>query len=286
MFRYLRLLTVLATILPLLAAGLQAQELMGSAAPPRGVGDVGIDQKLNEQVPLDLQFRDESGRTVTLGEYFHKRPVVLALVYYECPMLCTLILNGMLSAFRTLAFNPGEEFEIVTVSIDPRETPELAADKKAEYLAGYGRPGAEQGWHFLTGEEHNIRQLADAVGFRYFYDPQTQEYGHASAIMVATPSGRLARYFYGIEYSARDLRLSLVEASNNRIGSPVDQILLYCFHYDPMTGKYGLVIRNLLRLGGALTLLMIGGFVTVMLMRDRSRGRMKEQAARQATDGH
>jgi protein SCO1 len=279
MFQRFRFLTVFAVIFAFLMAGVQAQELMGSAAPPMGLSEVGIDQKLNEQIPLDLQFRDESGRIVSLNDYFHKRPVIVALVYYECPMLCTLILNGMLSAFRTLAFNPGEEFEVVTVSIDPRETPELAAAKKAEYLSGYGRPGAEQGWHFLTGEEASIRQLADAVGYRYFYDPQTQEYGHASAIMVATPSGRLARYFYGIEYSARDLRLSLVEASNNRIGSPVDQILLYCFHYDPMTGKYGLVIRNLLRLGGAATLLLIGGFITVMLIRDRSRGRIKEQAA-------
>jgi protein SCO1 len=277
MLRFMRFMAVLATISSCLFVGIQAQQIMGSAAPPVGIGEVGIDQKLNEQIPLHLQFRDDSGRVVTLKEYFNKRPVVLALVYYECPMLCTLILNGMLTSFRALAFNPGEEFEIITVSIDPRETPELAAAKKAEYLAGYGRPGAEQGWHFLTGEEENIRQLADAVGFRYFYDTKTEEYGHASAIMVATPSGRLARYFYGIEYSTRDLRLSLVEASNNRIGSPVDQILLYCFHYDPMTGKYGLVIRNLLRLGGAITLLMIGGFITVMLMRDRARGRMKEQ---------
>ncbi|RPJ55083.1 MAG: SCO family protein [Acidobacteria bacterium] len=246
-----------------------AQDLSASTQP-YPLTSVGIDQKLNSQVPLDLRFRDESGKQVRLGDFFGKKPVVLSLVYYECPMLCTLVLNGMLTSFKVLSFDIGKEFEVVTVSFNPRETAQLAAAKKESYLRRYDRPSAERGWHFLTGDEDQIAKLADAVGFRYAYDPKTEQYAHASAIMVLTPKGHVARYHYGIEYAPRDLRLSLVEASANKIGSPVDQVLLYCFHYDPLTGKYGLVIRNVLRLSGIATLVVLGGFIFLMLRRERA----------------
>ncbi|RPJ81751.1 MAG: SCO family protein [Acidobacteria bacterium] len=245
------------------------QDLTASTQP-YPLTSVGIDQKLNSQVPLDLKFRDESGKQVRLGDFFGKKPVVLSLVYYECPMLCTLVLNGMLTSFKVLSFDVGKEFEVVTVSFNPRETAQLAAAKKQSYLKRYGRPSSEKGWHFLTGDEDQIAKLADAVGFRYAYDPKTEQYAHASAIMVLTPKGHVARYHYGIEYAPRDLRLSLVEASANKIGSPVDQVLLYCFHYDPLTGKYGLVIRNVLRLSGIVTLVVLGGFIFLMLRRERA----------------
>ena len=225
---------------------------------PKALNNVGIDQKLNEQVPLDLVFRDESGREVRLAEYFnHGRPVVIALVYYECPMLCNQVLNGLTGSLKTLSFDVGKEFDVVTVSFDPRETPQLAANKKASYMARYGRPGADQAWHFLTGDQKSIDGLTQAVGFRYAYDTATKQFAHASGIMLATPEGKLARYFYGIEYSPKDLRLSIVEASANKIGSPVDQLLLYCYHYDPTSGKYGLAIMNMVRLGGVITVVGI-----------------------------
>ncbi len=236
---------------------------------PAQVRDVRLEQRLNEVVPLALEFRDENGRTVHLGDYFGSKPVILTLVYYECPMLCTMVLNGTVRTLRTLSFTAGKEFEIVTVSIAPTETPVLAAEKKRLYLQQYGRPAAAAGWHFLTGDEDSIRQLADAVGFRYNYDPDTKLYAHASGLMVLTPEGRLARYFYGLEYPARDLRLALVEASHNRIGNPVDAVLLYCFHYDPTTGKYGLVIMRVLRLAGLATVLLLAGFVWISVRRER-----------------
>jgi protein SCO1/2 len=262
-------IAVAVTMLGLALSSALGQDLP-AGAPPVSLSKVGIDQKLDSQVPLDLQFFDENGKTVRLGDFFGQKPVVLSLVYYECPMLCTLVLNGMVRAFRTLSFNVGDDFEVVTVSFNPRETPALAAAKKAVYLKEYGRPGAGRGWHFLTGREDQIKQLTDAVGYRYVYDPKTGQYAHATGIMVLTPKGRVARYFYGIEYSPRDLRLGLIEATNNRIGSPVDQILLYCVHYDPTTGKYGLVIMNVIRLVGAATVLLIGGFIAVMLLRERA----------------
>lgn len=234
--------------------------------------DIGIDQKLNEQVPLDLEFVDEEGRKVALGEYFGEKPVALALVYYECPMLCTQVLNGLLGSFRALSFGIGEEFEVVTVSIDPGESPELAAAKKKEYVGRYGRHGGSDGWHFLTGSQDQITKLAESVGFRYVYDAETDLYIHGSGIMVLTPTGKLARYVYGIEYSVKDLRLSLVEAADNKIGSAVDQLLLTCYQYDPTTGKYGLVIMNSLRLGGFATVAALAAFVTVMIRRDRRGG--------------
>ena len=237
---------------------------------PKALADAGIDQKLNEQLPLDAVFKNENGESVKLGDYFGKKPVVLSLVYYQCPMLCNQVLNGMVTNFRVLAFQPGQEFEVVTVSFDSRETPALAAAKKktyVDYLPAAKREGASAGWHFLTGDETNIKRLTEAVGFRYRFDSETNQFAHASGIFVATPGGRLARYFYGIEYAPRDLRLGLIEAAENKIGTPVDQLLLYCFHYDPATGKYGAVVMNMVQVGGILTLLAIGAMFFVMRRR-------------------
>ena len=254
-----------------------AQNASTLPGPLKGVG---FDQRLNEQVPLDLLFRDEAGQTVRLGDYIgtaSPRPTILALVYYECPMLCTVVLNGLLGSLRALSFNVGEQFNIVTVSFDPTETPSLAAAKKKEYVKRYGRPGATAGWHFLTGEETAIEQLTQAIGFRYTYDPETEQYIHASGIVVLTPQGKIARYFYGIEYAPRDLRLGLVEASANKIGSPIDQVLLFCYHYDPITGKYGLLIMNVIRVAGFATVLSLGTLIVVMLQRDRRKKREGEE---------
>ena len=237
---------------------------------PKALTGVGIDQKLNEQLPLDLVFRDENGKDVKLGEFFGKKPVLLSLVYYQCPMLCNQVLNGMVTAFKVMAFKPGEEFEVVTVSFDPRETPELAAAKKktyVDYLPEAKRSGAASGWHFLTGDEASIKRITDAVGFRYHFDDATNQFAHASGVFVATSQGKLARYFYGIEYAPRDLRLGLIEAAENKIGSPVDQLLLYCFHYDPETGKYGAAVMNLMRLGGVVTVIGIVGLLLMLRRR-------------------
>jgi protein SCO1/2 len=235
-----------------------------STGLPPVLKKVGIDQKLNEQVPLDLVFKDEQGREVRLGQFFKGKPVVLSLVYYTCPMLCNQILNGMLSSFRQISFNAGEQFEVVNVSFDPHDTPEIAAAKKQTYIKAYNRAGGEAAWHFLTGDEANIRRLADAVGFRYLWDEQTKQFAHASGIMIATPEGKLARYFYGVEYPPRDLRLGLVEASKNRIGTPVDTLMLYCYHYDPATGKYGAVVMNIVRVAGVVTVILIVGLLLVL----------------------
>jgi protein SCO1 len=236
---------------------------------PPGLEHVGIDQRLNEQLPLDLQFKDESGQTVKLGDYFHSgRPVLLNFVYYECPMLCGEVLNGVSAALKVLKFTPGTEFEVVTVSIDPREKPPLAAAKKQTYMARLGRPEAANGWHFLTGEKAQIDALANAAGWHYQFDTKTNQFAHAAGIMLVTPQGKLAQYYYGVEYSARDLRLGIIEASQNRIGSIADQVLLYCYHYDPRTGKYGAVITNIMRAAGALTAVLLGGFLVLMFRRE------------------
>jgi protein SCO1/2 len=240
-----------------------------SQLPPALQG-VGIDQRLGESLPLDVTLRDELGREVRLGDYFGDRPVILALVYYECPMLCTLELNGLLKTIRVVPLTLGKDYQIVTVSFDPGETPALAARKKQEYIEQYRQEGAEHGWHFLTAEQGSIDRLTEAMGFRYKYDPETDLYTHASAIMVATPEGKLSRYFYGVEYSPRDVRLGLVEASQNQIGSFVDQVLLFCFHYDPVQGKYSLVILNGLRAAGIATVLGIFAFLWIMLRRDHA----------------
>ncbi len=257
-------LLCLCLLLTLAADLAQAQNVR-----PAPLRDVGIDQKLNEQLPLNLTFRDETGKPVQLRQYFGQKPVILSLVYYDCPMLCTLVLNGLVRSLRVVPLDVGDQFDVVTVSFDPRETPALAAAKKETYVKRYARAQASQGWHFLTGEEASIQQLTRAVGFRYAYDAKSGEFAHATGIMVLTPTGRLARYFYGIEYSPRDLRLALVEASAHKIGSVVDQLLLFCFHYDPRTGKYSLVVMNVLRVAGMGTLLALGSFLFVMFRRDR-----------------
>ena len=248
----------------LLAAAAVATAEENSAILPPQLRGVGIDQRLNNQVPLDLKFRNESGQTVTLGSYFGKRPVILSLVYYSCPMLCTMAENGLLNALRDVSFNIGEQYEVVTVSIDPTETPEMALGKKAVYAGLYGRPGAKGGWHFLVGDEPSIRTLARAVGFRYNYIPETRQYAHATGIIVLTPQGKVSRYFYGILYPARDIRLALVEASNEKIGNPVDAVLLYCCQYDPNTGKYSVVVSRLLKIAAAVTLLSMGTLIVAL----------------------
>jgi protein SCO1/2 len=238
-----------------------------STGLPKALKNVGIDQRLNEQIPLDAVFKDEQGREVRLGQFLNGKPVVLSLVYYTCPMLCNQVLNGMLGSFRQVSFNMGEQYDVVTVSFDPRETPDLAAAKKTTYVKAYNRPGAEASWHFLTGDEANIKRLTEAVGFRYAWDEQTKQFAHASGIMVLTPEGKLARYFYGIEYPPRDLRLGLVEASQNKIGTPVDALMLYCYHYDPATGKYGAIVMNIVRLAGGVTVFLIAGLLLVLRRR-------------------
>lgn len=250
------------------------QEPKGLGAPnvkPSILEKVGIDQRLNEQLPLETTFHDESGRTVRLGEYFKEKPVVLALVYYTCPMLCSEVLNGLTSSLKMLQFSAGKEFEVVAISINPHENPADALKKRAGYIQRYHRRGSEIGWHFLTGDEASIQAVAKAAGFRYTWDPKIQQYAHASGIMVVTPQGKLAQYYYGIEYSPRDLRLGLINASENKIGSLVDQLLLYCYHYDPSTGKYSLAILKIVRIAGAATALGLGVLMFVLFRRERQR---------------
>jgi len=236
---------------------------------PGLLSKIRIDQKLDAQVPADLAFVDEQGRPVTLGQYFGKRPLILALVYYECPMLCTQVLNGLTSSLSLIKFNAGQEFDVLAVSFDPGEGPGLARDKKKSYMERYKRPGAEGGFHFLTGKQDAIDRLTDAVGFRYAYDEKIDQYAHAATIIVLTPEGHVSRYFYGIEYMPRDVRLGLVEASQNRIGTMVDQALLLCYHYDPSEGRYGVAIINLIRLIGVLVIAGFGAFVFISLRRER-----------------
>jgi protein SCO1/2 len=238
-------------------------------ALPGALQGVGIDQRLDAQVPLNIDFKDESGRLLPLSTYFEsKKPVVLALVYYRCPMLCTEILNGLEGALKAVSLNPGRDFEVVSVSFDPKDTPEIAAAKKQMYLRRYNRPNTANGWHFLTGDERDIKALTDAVGFHYKYDPATDQFAHASAIMILTPEGHISKYFYGVEYAPRDLRLGLVDASGSKIGTPVDQLLLFCFHYDPKSGKYGALTMNSLRATGAAFVLICGTFLFVAIRRE------------------
>lgn len=230
---------------------------------------VAYDQKLNAQLPLKLVFQDETGQTVQLDDYFGDKPVILVMAYYECPMLCTLVLNGVLNALQELDFNVGDEFNVITVSIDPTETPEMAAAKKGTYIQAYGRAEAAAGWHFLTGEQATIEQLTAAIGFHYVYDPDQEEYAHPTGLVVLTPQGRISRYLYGIEFSPTDLRLGLVEASANKIGSAIDQVLLLCYHYDPATGQYTPAIMNIIRLAGVATTLIIGVSILTTVLRSR-----------------
>lgn len=243
------------------------------------IKQVGIEQRLGEQIPLDLEFVDEHGKTVRLGDYFGQKPVVLTLVYYRCPMLCNQVLNGFLKTSAALPQAIGRDYEVVTVSFDDRETPALAAEKKSSYLKKYRRLGAEEGWHFLTGSKASSERLAEAVGFRYYYDPRTDQFAHASGIMVLTPEGRLSRYFYGIEYPPRDLRLGLVESAAGKIGSLADKILLLCYAYDPMTGKYGLMISWTLKGAGLATLGALGVFLFVNFRREMRMPRLTAATA-------
>ena len=240
---------------------------------PPGLKHVGIEQHLNDQIPPNLTFLDENGKTVRLGDYFGKRPLILNLVYYQCPMLCGEVLSGLESAMRVLKFDVGKDFDVLTVSFDPRETPQMAAAKKAEYLKRYNRPGAEQGWHFLTGQQDSIDALTNAAGFQYEFDPKLGQFAHATAIMILTPEGKIAQYYYGVEYAPKDLRLGLVQASQNKIGNVVDEVLLYCYHYDPDTGKYGAIVNRILKLSGAATILVLGAFLALMFRMGSPRNR-------------
>ena len=248
-------------------------------ARPPILREVGIDQRLGAALPLDAVFRDESGRAARLGEYFGARPVVLVLAYYNCPMLCTEVLNGVVSSLRAISFDAGREYDVVVVSFDPRDQPSDATAKKAAYLGVYKRAGAEKGWHFLTGGPGSIDRLTQSVGFRYKFDENLGQFAHAAAIYVVTAEGRVSRYLFGIEYAPRDVRLALVEASQNRIGTPVDQILLYCYHYDPKVGRYGAVVMNMVKLGGAATVLVLTAFLLLMWRRDRRADALRDRRA-------
>ena len=240
---------------------------------PQVLTQVGIDQHLSEPLPLDAKFKDEQGKDVALGDYLHSgRPVLLAIVYYDCPMLCTQVLNGMTSALGVLKFSAGKEFEVVAVSIDPRETPEIAAAKKKTYIQRYGRAGAENAFHFLTGKQDAITAVTKAAGFRYVWDERSQQFAHASALILVTPEGRIAQYYYGIEYSPKDMRLGMIEASKDKIGNLADQVVLFCYHYDPTTGKYGAMLMNLVRAGGALTVLLLAGFMFISIRHENHAG--------------
>jgi protein SCO1/2 len=252
--------------------GAAAQQMgIPAAALPAMVQGVGIDQNLNGQIPLDLGFKDENGQAVQLGQYFRGKPVVLALVYYECPGLCDMILNGLTHAMEQTSLNVGSDYDVLAVSFNPKETWQLAHAKKANYTEKYNRPGpqTEGGWHFLTGQPDAIKKLTEMVGFRYNYDPISKQFAHASAIMILTPEGKISRYLYGIDYKPRDFRLGLVEASANKIGTTADQILLFCYHYDPTTGKYGMLISQITRALGSATVLALGAFVFIMIRRER-----------------
>ena len=258
-----------AVALLLVAIPAFAQASSGSAKLP---GHVTIAQKLNTQVPFDLQFRDEQGKVVRLGQYFKKgRPVLLNFVYFRCPMLCPMVLEGTTTSLTHLKFNIGDEFDVITVSIDPRDKPVTAARMKEKYVRHYGRLDSAKGWHFLTAHESAVRKLADTVGFQYTYDSSTDQFAHGAALLVLTPDGRTSRYFYGFEYKPRDLRMAIVEASAGKVGTVTDQFLLLCFHYDPATGKYTRNAMLFARAGGVATLLALGGFIGVMFRRERTK---------------
>ena len=247
----------------------------GIMSPPANVRppyleNVGIEQHLDAQVPPDLAFVDDAGHSVKLGDYFGKKPLILNLVYYNCTMLCGEALAGLTGAMKMVKFDVGNEFDVVTVSFNPQETPAIAAAKKKDYVKRYGRPDAASGWHFLTGSAESINALTRAVGFQYQYDAARNQYAHATAIMVLTPQGRISRYFYGVDFPPKDLRMGLVEASQGKIGNSVDQVLLYCYHYDPATGKYGAVVSNMLRLGGGLTILILGGLLFILFRLEKA----------------
>jgi protein SCO1/2 len=253
------------------SAGFKREPGTPASQLPRALREIGFEQNLDRPVPLDTPFRDEMGAAVRLGDYFGKRPVVMVFAYYDCPMLCTMVINGLSSALNVLSLTPGRDFEIVTVSFNPADTPASAAAKKKVYLERYARPGAAASWHFLTGDAPSIERLTKAAGFRYAWDADTRQWAHPSGVIVLTPDGRLARYLFGIEYGPRDLRYAIVEASNGKVGNAADALLLYCYHYDPMTGRYGLAVMRAMRLAGGVTVLALGTFILVMVRKERSR---------------
>jgi protein SCO1/2 len=249
-------------------------EFGASSGLPTALEKVGIEQKLNQQVPLDAVFKDENGREVRLGEYFGKgRPVILALVYYECPMLCNEVLNGLTGSLKSLTFETGKDFDVVAISFDARENdkPELAKNKKESYMKRYGRPNTENGWHFLTGTQSEIDKVTNAVGFNYRWDEQSKQFAHVGGIMVTTPEGKLSRYLYGIDYAPKDIKFALMESAQNKIGNSAEQLMLYCYHYDPATGKYGLSILRVMRLGGVVTLIGLGTMFFVFWRKGKKR---------------
>ena len=264
----------------MLAVALLSAMAVAQVPPPPDVGtasnnrpvvldQVKFEQHLNDQLPLDTVFQDDTGRTVKLGDLFGKRPVILVFNYYSCPMLCSQVLNGLTATLASMKFTVGKEFDVVAISIDPRETAAMAADAKSHYTFRYGRKGSESGWHFLVGDQKNITAAASAAGFKYAWDDRSKQFAHPSGIIVVTPQGRLAQYYYGIEFSARDLRLATIESSQEHIGTVIDSVTLFCYHYDPATGKYGAVVMNMLRAGAVLTLALVGGMMFVLLRRER-----------------
>lgn len=281
-----RMLCVCVALLfsALFASPARTQDLL-SPAPSTDLGlppqlhDVGFRPVLNAPLPLDAQFRDEDGKAVRLGDYFHGKPVILVPVYYRCPLLCSQTLQGVVGSLKMLSFNPGQEFEVVVMSFDPRETPNMALTKKQDVLSHYRRPGTDAGWHFLTGDQADIRRVTDAARFYFVWDAQSNMWAHASGVLIATPEGRISRYFYGIEYSPRDVRWGLIEASHDRIGTPVDQVLLFCYHYNPATGKYGALVERMLRIGGTLTLLGLALLIYVCIRKARHAQQLKASGA-------
>ena len=249
-----------------LSAAVSAQPAVPPGAPTK---DVGFDQRLGETVPLELAFKDETGRDVKLGDYFGKKPVLLSLVYFGCPMLCGMATEGLVRSLKPVKFLPGDEFTVLTVSFDPGEGPAMAVEKRSGVLRALNRPGAEKGWHFLTGSEASVKALTRAVGFRYVWDERTKQWAHPSGIVTLTPQGRISHYLFGIEYAPKDLRLSLVEAAQGNIGTAVDQVLLYCYQYDPAMGRYGAAVMRILRAASVLTVLALSSFVLLMIRRER-----------------
>lgn len=259
------LLTIACSLLTLLLAhAAQAHD-----DRPIALRNVDLQQNLGAKIPLELEFYDTTGKEVSLREYFNWRPVILSFVYYSCQDLCPLVLDGLIRSLRPLSLDVGDQFDVVVVSFDPRDTPALATAKKADSVKQYARPDTQEGWHFLTGDENAIQRLTDAAGFHYNYESDKDRFGHATGIILLTPDGKIARYFYGMEFSPRDLRLGLIEASANKIGSPIDQLLLFCYHYDPVSGKYNLLITNVLRLAAIVTVGALAIFIALMLRRDR-----------------
>jgi protein SCO1 len=251
-------------------AGYKREPGIASTAVPPALRSIGFEQRLDQPIPLDVPLRDESGRHIRLRDYFGARPVVLVFAYYDCPMLCTQVINGLSMALNVLSLEPGKDFEIVTVSFNPHDTPETARAKKAVYIERYKHPGASAAWHFLTGDQPAIDRLTQAAGFKYAWDADTRQYAHPTGVIVLTPDGRLARYLFGIEYGPRDLRYALVDASAGKVGNAVDTLLLYCYHYDPLTGRYGLAIMRAVRIAAAATLVALGGFIVLMVRREKS----------------